>query len=780
MAPKSYAVDFLTECHESVSETFANSRNPPEDVAQKYRDRRIDLDELWITYLRSKFRFLLRLEDDPEKDVAAFQAELKEAGAPESHIARFVSHWRDTHQDERLVYLLRSSQLPDRTVRGWWYHQDISECYEWCELREQELRSMREEARASPWIDRVVRTYSELADVPHLHGEVDLRLAATFRHGIERVLREVTEACEVVPGAELDESKPLPPWCRDTLSDINKSLRSISSYQPGCPYLQPESDSQSLLARLPFAMTEALHEEQFDETQFIRRFLFIVRDEFNCEVCDYVDVVEDVEKIEWRTATVGREDMSEEMRAMEVEDQREHVEKRESYRKGRGISGTVLMQPIDPAYTLWNHVGSNDVPNDPRTLEHVATAYQEDLYRGALKVDGKLHNFWMFPVTRAGELIGAFRVVNKLYDENHLQAGGWPYPTRVELAVIAQWFSKFLEAIQPLLLTREDFLLYLAWGGIVDKLRDDLGLDWVDTRAYVPLLRHFARTRYRKEEKRRMGSSVLIVENKDDATRTAHPLQDYPMIDLKPGEIPFPYTRLDSLLDALDPRAGAWVFTEKGRYVRAVRLAHDGVSGEYALQSLTNDQRCLWIVLPRNARNILLFEDGTGIGELCFDELAGVWRPRVIRSLEQELNGKVKDADEFVTMALRACLELSAQQHGALLVIGDIPPDAIRLEQLRPYLSRRTHARQVGIPLLVELAKLEGAVVIDRAGWVTHVNTVLNPIDPGPLKIFKDRGTRHKTAEKVSNVAPEALVLVVSENGGISVLQDGHCYLKSG
>jgi DNA integrity scanning protein DisA with diadenylate cyclase activity len=81
--------------------------------------------------------------------------------------------------------------------------------------------------------------------------------------------------------------------------------------------------------------------------------------------------------------------------------------------------------------------------------------------------------------------------------------------------------------------------------------------------------------------------------------------------------------------------------------------------------------------------------------------------------------------------------------------------------------------REVGVQLLAEFAKLDGATFISKAGRVVRTNTAVYPKASPDVKIFKDRGTRHKSAEMIARSDDEAVVIVISENGGISLLSEG-------
>lgn len=63
---------------------------------------------------------------------------------------------------------------------------------------------------------------------------------------------------------------------------------------------------------------------------------------------------------------------------------------------------------------------------------------------------------------------------------------------------------------------------------------------------------------------------------------------------------------------------------------------------------------------------------------------------------------------------------------------------------------------------------------MSKAGKVTQTTALLRVSEIEKREvIFKNRGGRHSAAEQIAGVAPDALVVVVSENGGISLLARG-------
>jgi hypothetical protein len=708
--------------------------------------------------------------------------ELEKKGAPAIYMREFVMQWKDKQKDERLAYLYRCTQLPLTTVHEWWYPQRY--CYEWCELRQNEIKKIKEECCdfKKPWETELKKKYGKIPMTPGTNFFTELGLTLNFRKGLTEMIEGISEDLKRKI-ATLEEGFDASSQCQTILNDIKNNFNSLIS---GYGVLSLEHLNDSYLAELSIRLVETLYRENFNEVDLIRSFLFELKDKFNCEVCDFVEVEEDGDLLVWRTATVSHADISDEYKQKKSEEVEQLVRKRESYEKGQGISGSILLIKKDIKRNFWYHIGSNDVPKDPRAAAHISHAYKVDIYPRVLKNDGEIHNFWMFPIFFDQTLVGAFRVVNKLDSQGKLQLGGWPYVTRLELSLIARWFSKFLEALQPIMLKPEESLAFLSWGKLVDDLMNESGLNWIDRTFFSAILRHFARIIFKKEEKRIMGSSVFIAGNTNGAQPIAHPLENYPGIDIVPNGIIFPYYNLDSYLDMVDPLNGAFIFDEKGAFQRIVSLTHrkeggDSVSAYEVICEITSKTpRSIFILLPRDKRNILFYMDGKKVSELYFAERNGEWNFRSVSHIWDILKTNSGIDHDVLNIILETSLELSSRRLGGLIVLGNLPKDTLSYEQSHTPFRTFTDVREIGASRLIDFVKLDGATIIDISGRVKYVNTILRPIqDPGKLEIFEDRGGRHKIGEEVCKLAPEALVIIISENGGISILKNKKDLIKN-
>ncbi len=118
--------------------------------------------------------------------------------------------------------------------------------------------------------------------------------------------------------------------------------------------------------------------------------------------------------------------------------------------------------------------------------------------------------------------------------------------------------------------------------------------------------------------------------------------------------------------------------------------------------------------------------------------------------------------------------DLGARGIGALLVLhptGDLPvaheqrlpiPPALRID--RPFdLAPLRHA----------LAQTDGATVFDRHGVLRQMGVRLVPTPAAELSVRPLGGTRHTSARRYSHDDPTAVLVVVSEDGPVTVLREG-------
>jgi DNA integrity scanning protein DisA with diadenylate cyclase activity len=118
--------------------------------------------------------------------------------------------------------------------------------------------------------------------------------------------------------------------------------------------------------------------------------------------------------------------------------------------------------------------------------------------------------------------------------------------------------------------------------------------------------------------------------------------------------------------------------------------------------------------------------------------------------------------------------DVSARRIGATFVVapgGRILPSVERRYGVPPALSIERPADLA--PLYHILGQLDGAAVFDESGTLRQLGVRLVPSAAAEAGVEPYRGTRHTSALRYSYDDPSSTLIVVSEDGPVSVLRAG-------
>lgn len=773
---------FLETCHEGMSKNYNNSEHVSEFFEPHRGLDKHEAREEWVSYLVHKFRYFALLEnrgDDADQEILQILD-----SANKSHLGRFIPAWKAGAQNEEVVYLYRILQLPDDLVHRHWYSLNIEECERWCKAQERKLREIEADANKHGWTNTLETLYADMGKEPRADLRTEIQLSMISMLSMQGLKQKVHEFRSSL--AKSDKSYD------ETEAALTKSsnviLKEFQHYfaRTEVNHYDNEAGTYVYLIQLALVLTESLYREEFDETKIIAQYIERIRKLFPCEVVDYLEANNDNALLEWLVGTIDQSELSEDYRSLSKEELKRQVQQRESYARGVGITGSILLLEKDNQRNLWHHIGSNDVRNDPRQSKDHVNAYESDMH-GILKVTKKIENFWAFPVYKNGRLHGAFRVVNSLLTENTLQPGGWPYHLRVRLAAAASLLSEFLTVADPQLERKDDFTTIFERNGQINVMVNNLGLRWIRKGVLAAILRHLTRDIGKKREKRHMGCCILIVKD-IEGRKLLQDLPNYPLIQTSYKGILPPYDKLDSYHDAVNPSRGAFLFDHEGNFLRIVELRHNNKTEYDAIQSITqsnSDSLCL--LLSRNSKSIKGYRSGDIAVEIYISEGSGEWFFRYPKAV---LETMVKSAPtverEILRVVCDACLEMSNQALGGLFVIGNIPDiDLLDIAKTELEIQRDEYKIQrLGKDLLIEFAKLDGATFIQDNGVIYQFNSTIQASPPRPSETsdsphqnssdpFRNKGARHKAGLTVSRIVPNVLVVIVSENRGITLVSRG-------
>jgi hypothetical protein len=164
-----------------------------------------------------------------------------------------------------------------------------------------------------------------------------------------------------------------------------------------------------------------------------------------------------------------------------------------------------------------------------------------------------------------------------------------------------------------------------------------------------------------------------------------------------------------------------------------------------------------------------------GFGVLRWDGLAWHNEPPLARWIETLTAGGFGGNTDVVESILRFAIhDLGSMGIGALLVYRSDEGLGPSIEQrlpIPPLLRIRTASHLA--PLRHALAQVDGAAVFDPDGVLRHLGVRLIPSPVAEKAVVPFGGMRHTSGLRYSHDDPFATVIAVSEDGPVSVLQNG-------
>jgi DNA integrity scanning protein DisA with diadenylate cyclase activity len=122
--------------------------------------------------------------------------------------------------------------------------------------------------------------------------------------------------------------------------------------------------------------------------------------------------------------------------------------------------------------------------------------------------------------------------------------------------------------------------------------------------------------------------------------------------------------------------------------------------------------------------------------------------------------------------------DLGALGIGALFVFGGRPNTGVEPRLATPPPLRIDRATDLG-PLRHVLAQIDGAAVLDGDGVLRQLGVRLVPSRAAEDAVAPTGGTRRISAQRYSFDDPDAIVVVVSEDGPVTVFRSGRVIGRS-
>lgn len=183
--------------------------------------------------------------------------------------------------------------------------------------------------------------------------------------------------------------------------------------------------------------------------------------------------------------------------------------------------------------------------------------------------------------------------------------------------------------------------------------------------------------------------------------------------------------------------------------------------------------------VPPGGRQVRVFNDGQLVGRYA----NGNWTAEglscdqaAVQRLAEQRNCEL----ELLERVLHCSFLMSERNLGAIFVLGDA--DAILERSDSPVLGAHATIASADVHSLTEeqlinLAKQDGATLIDAGGRFRGCMVLLRPLATTEAEVELGKGARHSSAAKISAEA-QALAIAVSQDGPITVYDNGRRVLS--
>jgi hypothetical protein len=206
----------------------------------------------------------------------------------------------------------------------------------------------------------------------------------------------------------------------------------------------------------------------------------------------------------------------------------------------------------------------------------------------------------------------------------------------------------------------------------------------------------------------------------------------------------------------------------------------DGISSLAVFDRSAGSERDLVVLAAASGATVVQRHPGGEVrlagsfGVARWDGIAWHVEPPVLSWLAPSLRASLVD-DDVIVQALRfAVHDLGALGIGAMLVLGFDPSSPAGIERRLPPPPALSIVRPTALgPLRHVLTQLDGAALFDRAGRLLELGVRFVPSERAEREVAPHGGTRHTTGRRISADDPEAVVIVVSEAGPVTVFRNG-------
>ena len=276
-------------------------------------------------------------------------------------------------------------------------------------------------------------------------------------------------------------------------------------------------------------------------------------------------------------------------------------------------------------------------------------------------------------------------------------------------------------------------------------------------------------------ESRPIGCSLLI----GDSNAIEGILESKARVKLPIGVSYEKLTNMVPYFDAFLETNYVMVLDHNGKIVDIRRLIYNRsklhIEGVELLRYVTSHAPSIGFILRRGRCAISVYWQGRleAIGELS--QRSGLWE--FSRPMERidEIQKVLPGIGEFLVTVIEVGRELVAKGHGALFIVGDIS----ELKHTQPKIEIEPQfLNEISIDDLVEIAKLDGATIINSEGKLVCATVIVENKEEDNQEFIQisrsvHGGSRKETARKTSIECPRCATIYISQNGAIEVYVQG-------
>lgn len=299
----------------------------------------------------------------------------------------------------------------------------------------------------------------------------------------------------------------------------------------------------------------------------------------------------------------------------------------------------------------------------------------------------------------------------------------------------------------------------------------------IHRRVLIELVGHLIAVANVRVESRSLGCSVVIGD--------AEKLSKFFAMDapLKPppraarASVLSNFGVLLPYFDALLETENVFVFDRSGYLVAIKHLARLTEShqsrGTQLLREVTGHGDAVALLVRRGRKALYVYRAGKLTNSAELSEKSGIWEfsspGPIVADIESELPG----ITGVLETVLEVCREMVTRGYGGLFVVGKRSA-SLRHEPPKVQVAPQP-LRFLGTGEAAEIAKLDGAVFVSRAGEIERASIIITNADTRNVETASRRvgGARSQAAHRTSVECPDAAVVLVSQNGTIEVYVRG-------